>query len=299
MMHQHHAEPDHRQQLRGLVMADEKSITKRRSIKVGDKFGRLTALSFCERRGSHYYWCVKCDCGEERIVLHSALTGGHTKSCGCLNREMSGQRLKRFKDTFSINAGDRFGKLVAMSLHERRGRNKAYWSFQCDCGNVTVAAMSEVKYGKTQSCGCLRIEISGNINRSHSMSKSSEYHSWCSINGRCANLMDKAYPQYGGRGITVCERWRKFEAFYADMGPRPVGTSIDRINNDGPYSPENCRWASRTQQARNTRRNINVTLDGKIVCLKEASQILGLPYGTVSARVRRGWTPERALGISK
>jgi hypothetical protein len=102
------------------------------------------------------------------------------------------------------------------------------------------------------------------------------------------------YANYGGRGITVCERWNDFKAFFEDMGPRPPGTSLDRTNNDGPYEPGNCRWATPAEQLRNTRCNKTVFVDGKIRRTIEIEEELGLKRGTISARLKNGWSAERA-----
>lgn len=118
---------------------------------------------------------------------------------------------------------------------------------------------------------------------------------WRNMMARCTNPSTPNYHRYGGRGIKVCERWQTFENFYADMGPCPEGMSLDRIDNDGPYSPENCRWATRAEQQDNTERSIKVWLDGEFVPLKEACLRVGLSYNTAHNRVKNGWTPQQAV----
>jgi len=113
---------------------------------------------------------------------------------------------------------------------------------------------------------------------------------------RCANQAEPSYPNYGGRGIYVCERWRdSFANFLADMGPRPAGTSIDRIDNDGPYSKLNCRWATQAEQARNTRHNHRVEHDGETLCIAEWSERVGIPGRIITQRLGLGWSAQRAL----
>jgi hypothetical protein len=124
------------------------------------------------------------------------------------------------------------------------------------------------------------------------------YIIWCHIRRRCGNPRDPAYNRYGGRGIYVCERWQKFVAFRDDMGPRPPGTSLDRIDNDGPYAPWNCRWATRQQQGSNKRNNIRVEWAGEVVSLHEACRRVGFDYHAVHKRVtRRNWPMDKALTI--
>jgi hypothetical protein len=118
---------------------------------------------------------------------------------------------------------------------------------------------------------------------------------WSSMVRRCTNPRNKAFPAYGGRGITVCDRWRDFTNFLADMGECPEGLSIDRKDNDKGYEPGNCRWATQSEQCRNTRRNVILTLNGVSHCLVEWAEITGINYGTLNDRIRRGWSDADVL----
>lgn len=125
--------------------------------------------------------------------------------------------------------------------------------------------------------------------------KTPEYQSWCSMNQRCNNPNDPKFSYYGGRGIKVCQRWTDFANFFADMGARPEGTTLDRINADMGYTPENCRWATKRQQQNNLRSNVFIEMDGERLTLKGWSVRLGRNYQTVRARIARGWNPAEAL----
>ncbi len=129
----------------------------------------------------------------------------------------------------------------------------------------------------------------------HGLAGSVTYRSWHDMRQRCNNPNDKQYPDYGGRGITVCKRWRIFTNFLADMGEMPSGHSIDRVDNDAGYCKENCRWATRTEQNRNTRRNVTLTYQGKTLCIAGWGELLGVNYRTLLSRVNAGWAVEDAL----
>jgi len=134
------------------------------------------------------------------------------------------------------------------------------------------------------------------MNRTHGKRFTKVYRSWLHMKDRCLNPRSNSFAYYGGRGITVCDRWRdSFEAFYADMGDPLPGLSLDRIDNDGDYSPENCRWATLRQQANNTRANRTITFNGKTRTLIQWARITGIDRGIIADRRNRGWPIERAL----
>jgi hypothetical protein len=163
------------------------------------------------------------------------------------------------------------------------------WECICECGAVKAYRQSHLLDGVSRSCGCLSRETTSNIKRTHGQSQSPEYNIWTLMRDRCGNPLSGSYKDYGGRGIKVCERWASFQAFINDMGPRPsLRHSIDRIDNDGPYAPGNCRWATQSVQARNTRKAVIVSLDGVTKPLKDWSDELGLSYGSMHQALRRG-----------
>lgn len=160
-------------------------------------------------------------------------------------------------------AGQRFGRLTVLQESEVRRHGYIFWRCLCDCGSGCLVASNKLRTGHTRSCGCLQREharnrvailSSRNTRHGHCVGKPSRaYRAWGDMLSRCNDPNNRRYPDYGGRGICVCERWRKFENFLADMGDPPLGQSLDRRNNDGNYEPGNCRWATRSQQQRNKR----------------------------------------------
>ena len=189
--------------------------------------------------------------------------------------------------------GTRYGRLVFVGP----GSRSSHWVFQCDCGSPQKETWhGPVRKGTVQSCGCLWRETVPGSNTTHGMTNTRIYRLWSMMHDRCRNPRNKRYESYGARGIAVCERWASFETFYADMGDRPEGKTLNRIDNDGPYAPWNCEWGTDKEQARNKRDNKLLTFQGKTQPLAAWAEELGLNYNTLNTRVQRGWSDERVLG---
>lgn len=154
-------------------------------------------------------------------------------------------------------AGQTFGRLVVLGEHPVRANKQYAWVCKCSCGNDVVVPGYDLRSGHTQSCGCLQKERTSKAKKTHGMRHSKEYNIWSKVIDRCKNSNCERYPNYGGRGITVCERWEKFENFFADMGKCPDGFSIERVNNNGIYEPGNCIYADAFTQAKNRRTRVD------------------------------------------
>lgn len=194
-------------------------------------------------------------------------------------------------------AGRRFARLTVVQLAERQ-RSGTYWLCRCDCGNEKPVKASHLKAARIVSCGCLRSETLSARRLKHGRSETSEYATWLQMRARCHRPTADVYKYYGGRGIRVCDRWRRsFEAFLADMGPRPTTRHrIERLDNDGHYEPGNCKWATQTEQGRNKRNNHKLTYQGLTLTVSQWSERTGLSRNAIESRVDRfGWTAERAL----
>lgn len=187
-----------------------------------------------------------------------------------------------------------FGRLTVIEYShthkQRSGKQAAVWDCRCECGkNVSVMA-SNLKRGNTQSCGCLHRQQTTR----HGKASTRLYRVWCSMLQRCSNPNNSRYADYGARGIKVCERWHDFKNFLADIGERPVGASLDRIDNDGNYEPGNVRLATTAEQMRNTRANVVIEWDGRSMLQTDWAKMLGIKDQTLIKRLKL-WPLEKAL----
>lgn len=198
---------------------------------------------------------------------------------------------RKFKDI----TGQRFGRLTAVSFFQMRNGKYAEWTFRCDCGSEKRLLRQSVEHAGTDSCGCLTKRKLAARCTTHGMSATQVYKGWAAMKDRCLNPNNMHFAEYGGRGITVCQRWiESFENFIADMGPRPPGLTIERINNNGNYEPGNCRWASRREQQCNRRVNVMLTGFGKLQCISAWARELGMQRSSLVNRLKRGMTIEQA-----
>jgi hypothetical protein len=248
---------------------------QRITLFVGQTSGKLS-ITECLHSGKYG---AKCSCGSS-ITLRASRFAAR-KSCGKCPRE-------------AIQVGNVFHWLTVKAIGKMRGSVEC----ECVCGTLLTAYASRLLSGERKSCGCSALP-KGCV-RTHGMSKTPEYVIWVGMSERCRNPNGEGFQRYGGRGITVCERWRSFEAFYLDMGNRPSQLhSIERINNDGNYEPGNCRWATRAEQNRNTRRTVRLTHDGRTLPLVDWARSLGLEPSSLSGRLKNGWTLPEALTVKR
>lgn len=199
-----------------------------------------------------------------------------------------------------VKPGERFSRLVTISFTRIRNSNPA-WICQCDCGNQSTTIEGQLLNGKSKSCGCLKktsCSKVGKMAKVHGMSNSPTWKSWASMRWRCRGSSHKGQKYYGAKGVQVCERWRSFSCFLADMGQRPsLAHTIDRIDPDGNYEPVNCRWANHFEQAHNRSNNHKISAFGEYKCLSEWARDARcvVSQGSLSKRIRRGLDPESAL----
>lgn len=203
--------------------------------------------------------------------------------------------------------GERYGRLLVLNRAPNRMRpsesrfGRTAWNTRCDCGALKVATTHELRKGRTRSCGCLKFETTsatGESNRTHGRTQTTEYRCWISMINRCENPDSEQYRYWVGAGVRVCERWRlSFVDFLADVGHRPSPKhSLDRYpNKTGDYEPGNVRWATDQQQQRNRTDNIMVEAFGENLSIHEWGDRFGVKPDTISHRLCRGWDPTRAV----
>lgn len=198
----------------------------------------------------------------------------------------------RFQDL----TGKTFGRLTVIGYAGKK-RHQSHWLCRCKCGSVKIIRACSIMSGHTVSCGCLHSEVTAKRCTLHGKSKSAEYRHWTSLKERCYCSSTGNYQFYGGRGITVCDRWRdSFENFIADMGPRPSSKhTIDRIDSSGNYEPGNCRWATQDEQQNNKRNSRLIEFHGKTMTISQWARELNLSWKAISSRLARGWSAEMAL----
>jgi len=197
-----------------------------------------------------------------------------------------------------IPPGTRFTRLIIIGPAKPAPNYQHKSKCRCDCGNEVEVKNQNLRNGTTRSCGCLKKEH-GPTNFRHGYcvgdKASGTYNSWSGMKDRCLNPKCKKFPSYGGRGIKLCKRWMTFISFLEDMGDRPEGMSIERINNNGNYEPGNCKWATPIEQASNRRKNRLLTTNGVTMTLSQWSRKLNVSEACIRGRIKRGWSMDAAL----
>lgn len=276
----------------------------------GERFGRLIAISFSCFKNRKTYWDFKCDCGNSVTIRIESAKSGQAVSCGCYLKEyLSRDKIEMI--------GKRFGRLVVESKAKNRADGERKWNCLCDCGSRHVSTGASLRCGDSKSCGCLQREKAsvqakamGDANETHGMTSSREYNVWKSIKARCTNVSLESHTYYFDRGIRYRDRWESFENFYEDMGPRPEGTTCDRIDPNGNYScgkceqcvsegwTANCRWATHIEQQRNRASgHRRITFNGETKLLSEWAESTGLKINIIHTRLKTGWPLDLALTL--
>lgn len=267
----------------------------------GMRFGNLTVIDYAysKRYKSGQVkaiWNCKCDCGNIAQISAHYLKSGKKKNCGCIKKPK--------KKPLDLT-GKRFGRLTALEISGKKN-GKYYWKCKCDCGNEKNVSTMSLRSGHTISCGCYRSETFGNITRKHGFSKTRLETCYRNMMRRCYDPKAPEYMNYGGRGIQVCKEWHELKVFAEwaiengwDENKNKFEQSIDRIDVNGDYCPENCRFADVLTQANNKINSTKLEYNGEIHTYPEWERITGVKARTISYRVSRGWPAEKVLEVDK
>lgn len=240
----------------------------------GQKFNMLTAIKVIGSDNGAV-WLFKCECGNFCKNKGSIISNGHIQSCGCLG-------VKNQIKPKEIRSGERFFDFTVLSRSHKEGHNWQYLC-ACDCGKEFYALGSNIRTGNTKSCGCRRKSLDG-------LSNTGAHQSWSGMISRCYNEKVSSYKDYGMKGIRVCERWKDYRNFLSDMGDRPEGMTIERVDFRADYSPDNCKWATRVEQANNKSNNVFLEYHGESRTIAEWSRHLGISYSKIYSMYRKGYT---------
>lgn len=252
----------------------------------GQRYGKLVAIKCVGRtKNKSCLWLCKCDCGNEIIVATKDLRFGNKTSCGCVHNHI----------------GERYGRLV---IKEYLGYQKGHRRYlcQCDCGKTKDISYTHLRNGHVRSCGCLQNEARIITHTTHNKSDTRLFRIWAKIEERCYSPQSKAYRYYGGRGIKVCDEWRNdFQSFYdwAMANGYKEDLTIDRIDVNGNYEPNNCRWATMQQQQNNRRNNRVFIIENQRYTLAQLSREYNINSVTLSNRLKRGLSLEEALSYKR
>ena len=267
---------------------------------LGRVFEYLTVIGRSVDKRNKTIWKCKCICGKELFTQGTALTHKRIFSCGCWRkRDLTGLK---------------FGKLFVLDLAEE-GIGKRTWNCVCECGSYRTIATGSLVSGNSKSCGCVAIEKTIKRCTTHGFSREKNrhplHHIWSGMKSRCFNKKSNSYKHYGSRGITVDERWLEFKNFLDDMGPSYIShkkehhnplkqrtTTLERKDNNGNYSKENCRWATQKEQCNNKRDNHFITVDGEKLSLTQVAEKYGVDYDKLKAKIKKGISPKEAIKMA-
>lgn len=265
-------------------------------LPIGKTFGRLTVISDSERSTAQLKYLVcRCSCGQIATIIKSSVIHGQTKSCGCLARDIVSERRAKMRGRL---IGKTFGMLTVISAGVpvlRSGQLRETSVCVCRCGSKSTVQSRYLESGNTKSCGCRKRKAWQLAHITHGMTNTRIYKVWAGMIKRCSNPRELSWKYYGERGVKVCERWKRFENFFNDMGEGNSGWSLERLDTNGDYNPNNVVWANRTQQNRNKRNNCILTVRGVTACVTALCEHFNLCYGMIKHRLTRGWKVDEAF----
>lgn len=262
----------------------------------GKVFNRWTVIKFnhLDKKKRNRFWLCKCSCGNEKVVSGALLKSGNSQSCGCLRLErLSSSAIEKMTDL----TGMKFGHLTVLHLFSHVPNKPTKWACVCVCGSIKNYLVGNLKQGFSTSCGCLTKERMRKIKTTHGFGRHPLYRRWAGMISRCYNPNVKMYKHYGGRGISVCKEWKDdFMNFYNDMSDGfEKELQLDRIDVNGDYCKENCRWVTPIENGRNKRNTVFFSINGETKTVKEWASIFNVNYQSMLERVQRGDDTVRSI----
>jgi hypothetical protein len=249
----------------------------------GVTFGDQEVMGFSHKKNGNHFWNVKCSCGNVRPLQLATLKAGKSKSCGC--------------KTLSVTPGREFGRLTVVRKLQRTSGGHIEWECKCVCGKLVPVSNSNLTSGRTQSCGCYKTDTLKE-RAIHGKEGTRLYRILENMMARCNNPKNHKYKDYGDRGIYVCKKWlQNKSAFFewAESNGYSNNLQIDRKDNNGPYSPENCRWVTSKTNNQNRRDNSHITFKGRTLLLSEWASLLNIKESTIRTRKDRRYSEEDIL----
>ena len=264
----------------------------------GERYGKLVALyrTDIKRAGSGTYWVFQCDCGTKKVIRANVVRSGKTLSCGCLVKENHPETHREQRDL----TGHKYGKLIVLSKYGKDKDGLHYMSWcRCDCGEELAVRDTLLLHGRKTMCNsCAKLS-----NATHGKSKDRVFHVWQGMKARCYNPNNKAYPEYGGRGIRICNEWLDSTKFIEwalsngfDESKSGDECSIERIDVNGNYEPSNCTWVTKKRQARNKQNTRYATYNGVKMPIRDIADIVGISATNIIQRMDKyGWSEYDAI----
>lgn len=261
---------------------------------MGMKFGKLTVIrkaeDYVSPKGKHESkWLCKCECGNEKSVRQSDLHSRRTQSCGKCKSALNKTEQKKLYGKFLDITNQKFGKLTALYRVGQNNKHHSIWHCKCECGKEKDILIDSLRSGRTKSCGCLVKQKTTERNTIHGFSKTRIYKEWKAMKERCYRMTHQYYNYYGGKGIEVCEEWKNsFKNFYewAINNGYQDDLTLDRMDNNKDYMPNNCKWSTQIEQANNRTNNIEVFYDNDWRSVNEVAKIIDRTYGYVYQHYR-------------
>lgn len=261
------------------------------------QFGHLTVIQKTDKRVSNgsVVWLCQCDCGNQKELPGSRLVRGYVRSCGCASKELCREKLKGVLRVREKYIGKKYGRWTVLERVGLSSTGEPTFKCICECGTIKVQNIYSLVSGNSKSCGCYEAEVKAKMKTTHGYTNHPLYKVFTDMKDRCYNPKRKEYRNYGARGIKICDEWRNNRASFIEWSLEhgyKKGLEIDRIDNNGDYCPENCRFVTRRENTNNRRNTVLVEIRGETMPLTVAAELYGIHSRTLAGRYYKGYRGE-------